>query len=320
MRAAQLSGPKHFDFVDVEPPSPQEGEVLVRVQRISVCGSDLRTYDRVLAEEEYPLAPGRPNHECAGVVEESRAEGYVSGQRVIILPYPQYGLAEYLVEGTNRLIPLPDDGDLSTLLMCQPMGTVLYSCQQIGGVLGKRVAILGQGAVGLTFARFMADQGARQVIVSDLLPYRLEAAKEWGATHVINASKENVPEAVAEITSGEMADVVVEAAGRSATANQVFEVVKKQGLVALFGLPLHHNTFPFNYSTMMDKLPTVLVTVGSRTDDPSGYVKECVNLVSEGLLDPSPLITHRLPFDDVQKAYDMYSDKKDNVIKVVLEL
>ncbi len=320
MRVARLTGPQRFELVDAEPPVPQDGQVLVRIQRLSVCGSDLRTYDRVFPEEEYPLELGRPCHECAGVIEESRVEGYSAGQRVIVLPLPQHGLAEYLVEWPSRIVPLPQNGDLATLLMCQPVGTVLYSCQRIGSVLGKRVAILGQGAVGLAFTHFLAAQGARQVIVTDLLPYRLEAAKRWGATHTIDAAREDVPNAVAEITGGEMADVVVEAAGRPETANQVFQVIRKQGLAVLFGLPLHEDVFPFSYDLMMSKLPTILVTVGSRTDDPAIYVRQCVDLVTQGRLDPSLLITHRLPFHDIQTAYDMYSQKKDSVIKVVVEM
>ncbi len=320
MRAARLTGPQRFELVHAEPPRPQDGQVLVRVQRLSICGSDLRTYDRVFLEEQYPLELGRPCHECAGVIEESRAQGYTAGQRVIVLPMPQHGLAEYIAEWPYRIVPLPDTGDLSTLLMCQPVGTVLYSCQRIGSVLGKRVAILGQGVIGLAFTHFMAAQGARQVIVTDLLPYRLEAARSWGATHTIDAAREDVSEAVAEITGGEMADVVVEAAGCPETANQVFQVVRKQGLAVLFGLPLHDDVFPFNYDAMMSKLPTILVTVGSRTDDPASYVKQCVDLVHQGWLDPSGLITHRLPFQEVQTAYDIYSRKSDNVIKVILEL
>ena len=204
--------------------------------------------------------------------------------------------------------------------MCQPVGTVMYACQRIGSVLGKRVVILGQGAIGLAFTQWMAQQGARQVIVTDLLDYRLEAARQVGATHTINAAQEDVAAMVAEVTHGELADVVVEAVGRPETANLVWDLVRKLGLVALFGLPHDEETFPFRYNAMMDKLPTILVTVGARTPNPTQHIEECVDLVAQGRLDLSHMVTHRLPFDQVQRAYDMYSDKLDNIIKVVLEL
>ena len=204
-----------------------------------------------------------------------------------------------MAEPPTRIIPLPDEGDLSTLLMCQPVGTVMYACQRIGSVLGKRVAILGQGPIGLSFTDWMARQGARQVIVTDLLDYRLEIARKLGATHTINASREDGPAVIAEVTHGEMADVVIEAVGRPETANQIFQVMRMQGLVALFGLPHDEDVFPFDYNAMMSKLPTIIVTVSARTPDPTREIKECVDLVAQGRLDLSHMITHRMAFGDV---------------------
>ena len=171
MRAARLSSPKQFELLDVDVPILEDGQVLIRLQRLSICGSDLRIYDRLLPEEEYPLGPGRPGHECAGVVEDSRSDEYRAGQRVIVLPSTSAGLVEYVAEAPGRIIPLPDEGDLTALLMCQPMGTVMYCCKRIGNVLSKRVVVLGQGAIGLNFTDMMVRQGASQVIAVDLLDY-----------------------------------------------------------------------------------------------------------------------------------------------------
>ena len=101
------------------------------------------------------------------------------GQRVIVLPSTSAGLVEYLAEPPSRVIPIPDNGDLSTWVMCQHMGTVMYSCDRLGGVLGKRVVIMGQGPIGLNFTYWMAQQGARQIITVDLLDYRLRSPSNW---------------------------------------------------------------------------------------------------------------------------------------------
>ena len=196
----------------------------------------------------------------------------------------------------------------------------MYSCQRIGSVLGKRVVILGQGPIGLSFTELMARGGASQVIVTDLLDYRLDMATRLGATHTLNASRDDVPEAVAQITHGEMADVVIEAAGRPETSNLIWQVVRVQGLVVLFGLPHNQEVFPFDYARMMDKLPTIIVTIGARIGNPTKHIKECVDLVAQGRLDLSRMVTHRMAIDDVQRAYDMYSEKLDNVIKVVMDM
>jgi threonine dehydrogenase-like Zn-dependent dehydrogenase len=304
----------------MEPPNPEEGQVLVRIECLSICGSDLRIYDRVYQEEEYPLTTGRPAHECAGIVEESRSDDYTPGQRVIVLPSTSAGLVEYLVESPNRIIPLPEQGDLSTLLMCQPVGTVMYACQRMGSVLGKKVAILGQGPIGLSFTEMMARGGANQVIAIDLLDYRLDISKRVGGTHALNPIRDDIPNAIADITHGEMVDVVIEAAGRPTTSNLIWDIIRNQGLAILFGLPHDQVSFPFNYERMMYKLPTIIATIGARSGNPSKHIKECVNLVSQGRLDLSYLVTHRMRFDEVQQAYDIYSGKLDNVIKVVMEI
>jgi L-iditol 2-dehydrogenase len=320
MKAARITSPRRFEFIDEEMPVPEEGQVRIRVERVSVCGSDLRTYDPVLAEEEYPLPVGRPCHEVLGVIEESRTNELHEGQRVIVLPTTTGGLVEHLVESPSRIIPIPDDGgDLAVWLMCQPMGTVLHSCQRTGSVLGKSVAVLGQGAIGLNFTTWMARQGATQVIVVDNLDYRLELARELGATHVINAVRDDVGAAVAEITGGEGADVVIEAAGEMDTVNQAVHVVRRYGHVTFFGVTWD-GFFPFDFATMFDKQITTVATSSARSGNPTKAIKECVDIVAQGRLDLSRLVTHRTTFDDVQQAYDMYSEKLDNVIKVVMTM
>jgi threonine dehydrogenase-like Zn-dependent dehydrogenase len=208
MKAARLVGPKQFEVINVEPPTPKPGEVLVRMEHLSICGSDLRTYDRALREEEYPLPVGAPCHECYGVVEESYDERIKRGQRVIALAG---GLVEYASVPAREIVPVKDNVDPELAVLCQPAGTVLYSVQQIGTILGQSVVIYGQGPIGLSFTDFMVRGGAVRVIVADRHDYRLEVAKRLGATHTVNVSREDPVEAVREATEGEMSDIAVEA-------------------------------------------------------------------------------------------------------------
>ena len=320
MKAARIAGPQRFEIVDTPVPQVPDGHVLVKMERLAVCGSDLRSFDRVFPEEQYPLATGFPCHECAGVVEESRCDEYSAGQRVIVLPSTGAGLVEYLSEPPSRFVPLPGGLDLSTLLMCQHMGTVMYSCQRIGSVMGRRVVVLGQGPIGLNFTYWMARMGARQIIVTDLFDYRLEMARGLGATATVNASREDVAEAVAEATEGALADVVIEAAGEPETVNQIPGVLRFQGLAVLFGQPHMEDVFPVNYDALMARLPTIVATIGGRTVDPTAHIRDCVELVRQGRLELSHLVTHRIPFDEVQSGFDLCSRRSDNVLKVVMEV
>ena len=112
--------------------------------------------------------------------------------------------------------------------MCQPVGTVMHSCKLTGNVIGKKIVVLGQGPIGLSFSNILAQGGATKVIGVDLLDYRLDVAKNNGATHVINPDKDNLEEAVAELTNGEGADIVVEAVGRPETLNGIWKIIRKQ--------------------------------------------------------------------------------------------
>jgi len=323
MKAAQLVGPKLFEFIDTEMPTIKDGECLVKLERVSICGSDIRHgYGPKYTTDHYPLTVGRPCHECAGTVVQSRTDAFHKGQRVIVLPGAGMGgLAEYLASNPGRMIALPDHGDLTEWIMCQPSGTVLYSCQRMGSVLGKSVLIMGQGAIGQSFTMLTAMQGARQVIAVDLLDYRLQWSKDFGATHTINPSKENLAEAVREITGGVGPDVTVEAAGYPETLDTVFRLVRQFGTVVIFGIQ-GGDIVPVDTRTWMDQQPTIIPTTGARSGDPTTHIKNMVALKERGLVDPGRMVTHRLNFDveDVNKAYQMYEQQLDNVLKVVMSV
>ena len=320
MRAARLTSPKHFEFVEADTPTAGDGQCLIKIERVSICGSDIRgSYGPVLPEDRYPMGVGRPCHEVAGVIVESRTDMFHEGQRAIVIPGGETGgLAEYIVSGPERLAALPDDGPLDEWVMCQPSGTVLFSCQQMPNLLGKTVLVLGQGSIGLSFTMITSRMGARTVIAADLLDYRLERSKEFGATHTINPSNEEIGDAVLEITSGVGPDVVVEAAGYPDTFNMTFRLVRKFGTIIIFGIT--HDPVQVEHRTLMDKQARMIPTNGAASGDPIAHIREIVGLRERGWCDPGKLLTHRMPFSDVQTAYDMYEQRQDNIIKVVMDI
>ncbi len=324
MKAARISAPKTWEIMDVDTPAIQDGQCLIKLERWSVCGSDIRHgYGDVYPEEEYPMKVGGPCHECAGTIVESRSDRFREGQRVIVLPGVDGngGLVEYMSSTPDRMVALPDQGSLDDWIMCQPSGTVLYSCQQMDTILGKRVLIFGQGSIGLSFTAITARSGARQVIAVDLEDYRLEYSKKFGATHTINPTKDNLDEAIAEITGGRGAEISVEAAGYPDTLNNVFKHVSKFGRCIIFGLiggteemtPLHFRQFFGN-------TPTIVPTAGAASGDAVGHIERMVELKERGWWDPGEMVTHRMSFDDVKPAYDMYENRDDEVVKVVMSM
>jgi 2-desacetyl-2-hydroxyethyl bacteriochlorophyllide A dehydrogenase len=320
MKAARLVGPRQFEILDVETPTPKPGEVLVRMEYASICGSDLLRYDRVLPEEDYPLGIGLPCHETTGIVEESMDDSLKKGDRVVALTYTG-GLMEYTTIAANRCIYVPENVPAKLAVLCQPIGTVIYAVQKLGSVLGKRVVILGQGPIGLSFTEFMSRAGATQVIVTDIVDARLDVAKKhFGATHTINSSREDVIERVREITEGALGDVVIDACGIHETNNQTFHCLRVQGTACIFGMPHGDPVFPFDWGTMYMKLPNIIVCNSARAGEVVDVVKTAVDLIGQGRINPEPMITHDVPFSDVGRAYELFSRRMDGAVKPIIKI
>ena len=326
MKAARISAPKTWEVLDIETPAISDGQCLIKLETWSVCGSDIRHgYGPVHPEEEYPMRMGGPCHECAGTIVESRTDEFQVGQRVIVLPSRDStgGLVEYLPGTPDRMALLPDEGDIAEWVMCQPSGTVLYSCQKMGAILGRSVVVFGQGSIGLSFTAITARAGARKVIAVDPEDNRLEFAKRFGATHTINPTKENLDEAMAELTGGEGAEIAVEAAGYPDSLNNTFKhVSSNDGRVIIFGIQEGggDGTIPLVFRSMFKEGITVVPTQGAASADAIDHIQTMVELKQRGWWDPGEMVTHRMNFDDVKAAYDMYENIEDDVVKVVMNM
>jgi L-iditol 2-dehydrogenase len=323
MKAARIVGPRQFEIFETETPDPKENEVLVRVEHLSICGGDLHTYDAILPEENYPLRPGAPCHEVFGTIEKSSDPSLKPGQQVIALHYAG-GLMEHLTLPAVRAIPVPEGMDPSLWVLCQPLGTILHGMERLGGVYGslygKRVVILGQGAIGLTFTKLVAMQGASKIITTDVLDYRLAVSKKAGADVTINARNTDVAEAVKEITNGDMGDVVIDACGTPETNNQTFDVLGQGGTALIFGMPHAGAVFPFNWGTMYRRVPNIVVANSNTAGAGIQSVKNAVEMVGRGNFDMSFLVTHRVPFSDVGRAYELFSTRSEDAIKVLISV
>ncbi len=215
---------------------------------------------------------------------------------------------------------LPDHGDLGEWILCQPSGTVLYACQQMGTILGKDVVVMGQGSIGLSFTAICARAGARKVIAVDPLDYRLEWGTKFGATHTINPEKDDVDEALSEITGGRLADISVEAAGFPDALSAAIRGATKHGKVIIFGIqagPAGRKT-EIDTSIFLKNAPTIIPTSGAGSGDPIGHIDRMIALKDRGWWNPGEMKTHEMNFEEVQGAYDQYEQYEDGVVKVVL--
>ena len=170
--------------------------------------------------------------------------------------------------------------------------------------------------MGLLFTHMLSNLGAKTVITTDLVDFRLTVSKKMHATHTINAAKEDPVAAVEEITEGRMADLVVEVVGhQTETINQCLQLLKREGTLLAFGVPDDH-IYDFHFADFFRKN---LKFIGSVGPDAQNDFPLAMDMIAQGRLDVSPIITHHLPFTEAQLGFEMALNKKDEAIKIVFD-
>ena len=319
MKAAQIVAPRQIEMIDIDEPdisSDPEGSILIKNHMNAICGTDMPSFIFEHPADAYPLSPGMTIHECIGEVVESRSDRFKAGDAVLALPGRPGGLSEYFVANEAVTVPLVDFERKDCILMSQPLGTVIWACSKLGNLLNQDVVVMGQGPMGLLFTHLVSNLGAKTVIATDLVDFRLEAAKQMQATHTINAAEVDPVAAVEQITDGRMADLVFEVVGhQTETINQCMDMVKRDGTILAFGVP-DEPTYPFGFGDLFRKNIRLIGSVGP---DAQNNFPLAMDMIAQGRIDVSPMITHRLPFTEVQRGFELSLYKKDEAIKIVLE-
>ena len=319
MKAAQIVAPRQFEIIDIDLPeisTEPAGTVLIKAHRSAICGTDMPNFALEHPAADYPLAPGLSIHECIGVIAVSKSDRFKEGDEVLALPRGDCGLSEHFLSHEAVTVPLPKFDRKDCIVMSQPLGTVIWACRKLGNLLNQDTVVVGQGPMGLLAAHMLSNLGAKTIIGTDLLDYRLAVSKQMRATHTINASKNDPVALVEEITDGRMADLVVEMVGhQTATINQCLDLVKRGGTILAFGVP-DDEIYDFRFSDFLRKNVCLISSIGP---DVQNDFPLAMDLISQGRIDVSPIITHHLPFTEVQRAFELSLYKKDGAIKIILE-
>ncbi|MCZ7568818.1 MAG: zinc-binding dehydrogenase [Ardenticatenaceae bacterium] len=316
MRAAQYVSPGRVALVETPAPVCGPHQVLVRVEYVGVCGSDLTILYHTPAEA-FPFPPGASGHECVGVVAHSALPGFAAGDRVLVLPPETNALAEYVAVEPQYLIPLPANLDSRVAVLAQQFGTVIYCLRRLDSLLDKDVVIVGQGAAGLFFTALCAHSGARQVITLDVVEARLAMSRRMGATQTINLGLTDPLSVVRELTGGLMADVVIEAVGKAETIHACPDLARVGGELALFGIS-REPVFPFNYANFFRKYLRTTTTADAQSEPGLRSFRLALALLAQNRIDVAPLITHCLPLEQSDRAFHLAEMKLDGVVKVLI--
>ena len=226
---------------------------------------------------------------------------------------PVHGaFVQYLVHRADWLHKLPDGVTFEEGAMLEPLSVGIHAVRLAPTRPGDTVVVLGSGPIGLMTLAVARLSGAGCIIATDLLPWRLEFARRFGATCTLNAREVDVVEAVRDITGGRGADVVYEAAGKPETFQQAFEVAARCATVAIIGI-YAPGASPLSLHSARRKELTIRMVRRFRFAYPLA-----IDLVRRGEVRVADLITHRFSLEEVVSAFELVASYGDGVVRAVI--
>jgi len=323
------------------PPDPGPGEVLVRIRAVGICGSDMHLYSEggvAGSPARYPMVLGHePGGEIAAVGPgvESLKEGVRVAVEPAILRRPcelaregrrhlsenivfmggvqiPGALREYAVVPEQNCIPAPEDLSLIDAAFVEPVAVLLHSIELAELRLGETVAVTGAGPIGLLAVALAKRAGASRIVVTDRVPHRLQKALELGADAAVDVSKDSPKEAVRDLM-GLGAHVVFDAAGKPESINDGLRCLRPGGRMVIIGIP-SQTPVGVDLWQAMGKEATIRVQKRSNGND-----EAAMQLIREGAVRSDWIVTHRVPFEQGHRAFEMMANYSDGVIKPVVE-
>ena len=322
MKALQVVRPRSFEQVQVPVPALEPGStdrILVQPSWVSMCGSDIPFFTGSKRHKSYPLPAGTPIHECVGQVIDSTSSLFQSGDRVIVIPEGDQGLAEFFVAKASKAARLPGDiNDNGTSCLIQPLSTVINAMDRLGNVTGKSVGVVGLGSIGLFFCWLLKRAGAARIVGIDPSAQRCQVAGKLGVDQVYPTRSIEVAHAARQNPGfWDPPEICIEAVGHQMdTLNDCLELVQKQGTVLAFGVPDHH-VYAIEYETFFRKNVHLLAVV---TPEWSTYLAKARDVFLSFHDELEPLVTHRLPIREAEKAFTLYEQHTDGILKALLDM
>lgn len=343
MKAVVLTGIRQMEIRDVPEPSiKNDSDVLLRVEMVGVCGSDVHYYEtgRIGSQiVEYPFIVG---HECAATVKAvgSAVTRVKVGQKIVVEPAaschecdqcrigrentcrklrflgtPGQGngcLCEYIVMPQECCFPTNGAITLEQGVLCEPFAIGVYSVKQAQMPENAKVAILGSGPIGLSCMAAAQAEQAEAIYMTDRIEQRMEVAKKAGAVWVGNPEKGDIVKAILEREPLGM-DVVYECAGEQSTLDESIELLRPGGRLILVGAPRFERV-----SFVIDKMRRKEITIVNirRQND---CTQRAIDLIASGKAKIDFMITHRFKIEQAKQAFDMVADYRDGVVKALIE-
>ncbi len=346
MKAVAFLGTGRIGIVERPKPKPGPGQAVVRITTTTICGTDVH-----IVKGEYPVRPGLVlGHEPVGVI-EALSDGlepeYHVGQRVIVGAITPCGQCFYCLNGTHsqcggalggwrfgntidgawaeyllvpdaraNLAPIPDGlTDEQVVLAPDIFSTGLGGAESANIKVGDSVAVFAQGPIGLCATVGARLRGAALIIGVDSVPERLAMARRLGADVVINHREEDAVATIKRLTDGRGVDVAIEALGRQETFESALRAIRPGGTLSSLGVYSGKLVAPYEafYAGLGDQRIVTTLCPGGKE-----RMRRLMALIAHRRVDLEPLVTHRFALDQIEDAFDLFSNQRQGVLKVAL--
>jgi len=339
MRVAMYYSNSDVRIEEMAIPQIGPGELLVRVEACGICGSDVMEWYRI---DKVPLVLG---HEIAGQIVEvgNGVTQYKKGDRISAshhVPcntchyclkghhtvcetlrqthfYPG-GFAEYLrlpaINVDRGVYLLPDEVSFEEATFIEPLACVLRGQRLAGMQIGYSILVIGSGIAGLLHIHLAKTMGAGTIIATDIVEYRLQQAKRFGADFTIHA-KENLPNYIREINDGKLADIVVICTSAPSAVSQALNSVERGGTVLFFAPTKPGVTIPLSINDIFWRNERTLISsyAGNRAEHVLA-----LELIRNHRVQVREMITHRFPLAQIQSGFQLVANGKE-CLKVIIE-
>jgi len=334
-----MTAPGEIRFDTVPVPEAGPGQVLVKIKRIGICGSDIHVYHGKHPYTSYPVTQG---HEVSGRVTAlgDGVEGFHVGQKVTIEPqvycgkcYPcthgKYNLCEELkvmgfqTTGTaseffavdaSKVTPLPDSMSYDEGAMIEPLAVTVHAAKRAGDIQGKKICVLGCGPIGILLVQTLKAMGAAEVLATDVSDYRLELAKSCGADYAVNTKNNDFGKAMLDAFGPDKADVIYDCAGNDITMDQAIQNARKGSIIIL--VAVYAGLAHCDLAKLNDSELDLNTTMMYRHED---YV-DAIRFVEEGKIQLKPLMSKHFAFTDYLDAYKYIDANRETTMKVIVDV
>lgn len=334
-----MTAPGKIEFIDVPTPEPGENQVLVKIMRIGVCGSDIHVYHGKHPFTKYPVTQG---HEVSGQIAAlgAKVAGLRVGQKVTIEPqvvcgkcYPcrhgKYNLceelkvmgfqttgtaSEYFAVDASKITPLSENMTYDEGAMIEPLAVTVHAAKRFAELKGANVAILGCGPIGILLAQTCKALGAKRVMITDISDMRLALAKKCGVDHAVNTLHADFGKEMLACFGPDKADVIYDCAGNDITMGQAISCARKGSKIVL--VAVYAGMAHVDLAVLNDKELDLDTSMMYRHED---YV-DAIRLVSERKIQLKPLMSKHFAFKDYLDAYLYIDANRESTMKVLIDI